>query len=204
MHTSTRLELLTPASSQRLVSLAHARGMLEGLGISIGEALIDAASESIAQYCGRSFGRATWRETWSRAYGAPLLTLTHWVAPSLISVIEDGVTLTLATDVALDDKTGILTRLDTGEEPTAWRANKVVVTYQAGYVLPDHGPHDLRQACVRLVASWDARRQIDPTLRSESVDGVGSRSYLDPRSGGGALPDEVTALIDPYRVVRTA
>lgn len=202
MYARTMIELVTPASSQRLVALAHARGMMPGLGISVGETLIDAASTAIAQHCGRSFGLATWRETWWRVSAEPRLLLTHWLEPSLTSVVEDGVTLTLATDVALDARTGELLRLDSDGVPEAWCAGTVVVTYQAGYSLPDSAPDDLRQACVRLVASWEARRDVDPSLRSESIEGVGARSYLDPMNGGGAIPAEVAALVQPYEVVR--
>lgn len=202
MTTSHRIELVTPATSSALVTLAHVRGMMPSLGISVGETHIGAASQAIAQYCGRSFGLATWRETWWPSFPRPVLLLAHWLAASVTSVTEDGTALTVASDTALNAGTGELLRLDTDGLPIDWDADKIVVTYQSGYSLPDGAPADLRQACVRLIASWEARRDVDPTLRSESVDGIGSRSYLDPDRGGGAIPAEVAALLAPYRVLR--
>ncbi len=166
------------------------------------DAEISAASTAIEGYCSRVFARETLREQW-RDISLEKLILARAPVVSITSVVEDGVTLA-STDYELDAATGFLWRLS-GDARTHWRAQKVVVTYLAGYLLPGQSgrdlPADIERACRLAVVSAFQQRGRDVMIRSESDTAIGSISYLDPRGGMEALPPQVAGLLGPYRML---
>lgn len=105
----------------------------------------------------------------------------------------------LGQDYALDAKRGQLTRLNrfTGIA-TIWEALPVTVAYVAGYAAV---PSDIEDACLRLVTMRYYARGRDPALRETDEPGLGRMTYWiggPPKSG--RLPEEVTGLIEDYRV----
>lgn len=199
-----RLTVSTPAVSSRLTTIAACTAEIAG-SPDAGDVQrwIDAASAAIARHTGRVFGRETVTETfWLRGIQHRALRLDRVPVSTLTSVTVDGTALTLATDVLLDADSGVLHRLS-GDTPCDWYANKVEVAYQGGWVLPGSSganlPADIERACQITVAAMAAGTGRDPQLRSESADGIGSASWLDPRADDGALPWSAAALLAPWR-----
>lgn len=201
------LTVTTPAASRLLTTPAAA---LAELGLDAPPprlpALLAQASSAIAAHCGRVWGRETVQEVFrlDRVPANPL-PLARWPVAGVPVVTEDGAALAAGTDWELDGPAGLLWRLG-GDARTPWRCNKVVVAYTAGWLLPGQDGRDLPEAVERacllaVAAAWHAAGR-DPALRSESTEGVGSASYLDPREGAGGLPAAAAELLAPFRVLR--
>lgn len=189
------------ASTRDLTSLARLKDDLAITDTAQNAALSDVireASDAICRYCSRpeGFGRETVTETWRMSGGADCLILARDIAPAIVSVVEDGVTLTPA-DYLLSGS--LLYRLFE-DAPSLWTARKVVVNYAAGWSQLSDLPNDLERACLDLAATVWAGRGRDRALRSESADGVGAVSYMDPRDGS-AMPMAISAALAPYRRV---
>lgn len=194
------LAVLVPATSSRLTTLDAVKRELAIAGTSEDARLlayIDQASAVIADYLGRPLGQETVRETLRLSASSEVIMLSRWPVVSVSSVIEDGATLA-AADYEID-RSFAYRLFD--DERASWPAVKIAITYVAGYDLPGSVPAAIERAAMQLVTSMNSARGRDPSLRSESVDGVGSQSWLDPRNGGGPLPDGVVALLNPYREV---
>lgn len=194
------LTVSVAATSTRLTTLDAVKREL-GIATTADDArllgYIDQASAVIADYLGRTIARETVIETLRIQPAADAILLRRWPVISIASVLEDGVTL-LASEYERDDSR--LYRLQ-DDERARWPAVKIVITYTAGYDLPAGVPAAVERAALQLVTSMQAARARDPSLRSESIEGIGAQSWLDPRNGGGPLPDGVVALLNPYREV---
>lgn len=194
------LSILVPATSSRLTTLDAVKRELSITGTSEDARLlayIDQASAVIADYLGRPLGQETVRETLRLSASSEVIMLSRWPVASVSSVVEDGATL-VAADYEIDRSFAY--RL-LNDERASWPAVKIALTYVAGYDLPHGVPAAIERAATQLVVAMNASRGRDPALRSESVEGVGSQSWLDPRNGGGPLPDGVVTLLNPYREV---
>jgi hypothetical protein len=132
--------------------------------------------------------------------GRTRLLLSRRPIVLVTSVVEDGTTLD-ASAYEVDGAAGILTRLSS-DMLAAWAARKVVVTYVAGWKLPgDTGPTmpgDIEDAAIRLIKTGRFARERDPGIKSETIPGPITTVYQDATS---ELPEDVTALLDPYRYV---
>lgn len=161
--------------------------------------LIDQASSLIGDYLGRELARATVRETfrldWSDDGLAPLFLARTPVAT--ISALVDGGAALDVSSLDFDPASGLLHRCR--------QSHVTVVTYDGGYVLPGQPNRDLpasiERACIdTVVALWHRAGRGDPMIRSESVEGIGATSYLDPASGSAAaLPPTAVAILEGYR-----
>lgn len=159
-----------------------------------------------------TFGRETLRATWYPDIGGRGCELwLPWRPPvfSIDSVVEGGVLLTAGTDfVLLGGKSGPLRRLSS-DNPVFWNANKIVVTWKAGFDtetdLASHIDAALKSAAIEQVKSMLFAADRDPSLRSETVYDIGAATYSQP--GGdtlGALSApfllaSVRAMIAPWR-----
>jgi hypothetical protein len=199
----TRLVINTPATSTDLTTLSAAAAELGGtVDTALVQRWIAAASGAIVRHTGRTFARETVTETfWLPRYCVPALRLDRIPVASITSVTVDGAVLD-AADYLIDAGSGLLTRLSS-DTPADWLANKVVVVYQAGYVLPGAAsatlPADIERACIITLAAMSSSQGRDPQLRSEAADGIGSQSWLDPRAEDGALPQAAATLLAPWR-----
>lgn len=173
--------------------------------------LITQASGAVASHLGRVLARETvqqvFRLTSPRlASRQPHLLLDRAPVVSIASIVEDGTTLT-TDDWEADLDAGLLYRLQS-DTRADWSALKVVVTYSGGWLLPGQTganlPSDIERATIMTVAAMAAGQGRDPALRSESVDGVGAQSWLDPRATDGALPWPAAALLAPWRRIAIA
>lgn len=159
-----------------------------------------------------TLGRETYIETLRNVDAHYELFLTRRPIASVTSVVEDGSTLTEGTDFQTNKHTGVLERLDS-DEITSWSAEKIVVTYSAGYILPDDDgvsdlPYEIEEAAIYTVAARMADlnpSSIDPEVKSETLFEVYSATYANPGTSGrafsedGTLPLRARALLSSYR-----
>ena len=160
-------------------------------------ALIDAASAAIARYCDRgALAEETVSEEWRNVYQDRPLVTERKPITDVASVVVDGTTLA-ETDYLVDAAAGHLWRL--ADDERVWlSARKVLVTYTAGFLVPDQAnatlPWEISQAAVITVAAWRKAENRDPMLRSNSADGIGASSWI-ATADMGALPPQAEALL---------
>jgi hypothetical protein len=164
--------------------------------------LIAAASAAVGRHLGFTPARETVSETfWLNRRSAPSLSLARTPVATIASVTVDGTALA-STDYSVDAGSGLLVRL-TADTPVEWLANRVVVAYTGGWLLPGQSganlPADIERATIVTVAAWAAAQGRDPQLRSEAAEGIGSQSWLDPVAEHGALPWAAAQLLAPWR-----
>jgi hypothetical protein len=199
-----RLTVTVPAASARLTTLGAVLPELPGTP-QVADVMrwIDAASAAIAQHLERVLARETVTEAfWLDGRWPDALRLERHPVVTLTSVSVDGTVLDVATEIVLNPANGIIQRLSS-DIPVPWRARRVDVEYQAGWLLPGTAganlPYEFERACQLTVAAMAASVGRDPHLRSESADGIGAQAWLDPRIEDGALPPAAAALLAPWR-----
>lgn len=144
------LEIVTPAASQSLISLAEAKIAMSISDSSFDQFLTDMIKRQsgvIATTCDRSFGKEEVTETFAALPSVDpyRIWLARWpvIADDITEVTANGVDMTV-DDYYLDSLVGkIVTK-------TLWTP-PVVITYSGGYELPDESPESLRQAVVLLM-----------------------------------------------------
>lgn len=188
---------------------------------------IDVASAMVAKYCNRQLASVALTETfrltriggsfvdpaWNVGGGTPRLlgaaVLEIWPLTAISAITHGDASLDcsqsgglVSTDYEIDTNTGELIRL-INDSPSGWSARKLVVSYTAGYKLPnDMGrtlPFDIERAAVVTVSDLYNARGRDSTLRSTSIVDVGADAFRDPQPGLGGLSQQVASLLEPYR-----
>lgn len=148
-----------------------------------------------------TLGREDVSETWRLPRPARRLVLSRRPVSAIAAVSEDGAALA-ATDYELDPASGLLARLSGGAE-SEWPAATVVVTYTAGWRLPEETdrnlPADIEAVAIDIVKMARAARLRDPKLKSLDVVGVIRRDYWVGAIGDGALPPDLAARLAPWR-----
>ena len=200
------LEIITPASETRLISIEAAR-------VAIGladdddsqdaalEPMIDQASAAIVSFIGQPLARQTYRETvWSRAASDSLI-LSRFPVASVTALQIDGAAID-ADGYRVDAATGIVHRRTPTRCGPFWPAGETVITYTAGYELPDDLPADIQRAAILMLRQSHFVGSRDPLLRSEETDGVATFSYF--AAGAAAVPLEAQALLAPYQIAAVA
>ncbi|ACK82459.1 hypothetical protein [Methylorubrum extorquens] len=217
--------VITPATSRALTTAANARADL-GLpaGAPTDEQLgrfIAQASASAASFCRRTFGRETARERfeidWRRRCDedADGLLLSCAPAVRILAVKVDGLTLApsayeLAEQPAHPVSLFYLRHLVDGG-PRAWTGRCVTVEYEAGWLLPGESrgdpaattapdlPADVERAVIQLVGAAASASGRDMMVKSEDVEGVGSRSFYVQGSTASLPHPEAEATLAQYR-----
>lgn len=206
-----------PAASRDLITLAAVKAEL-GLTDTVNDtwilSVIKEASEAIAGYCGREFLAETIEDRHrfaftSSPFGQRIMALrlsrrmpsnaTGW-STSITTIIEDGITLS-ASLYELQRRDGTLIRLDESGEPSYWAAEKIMVTYSAGFADVAAIPADLGRGCLELVKlAWFARTR-DPALKSEDAFELYRFDYVvGTAPGDEGLPASVKRYVDRYSV----
>jgi hypothetical protein len=202
-------DLLTTANFKALVGITSST---EDTRIGL---LITQASNIAANYCGRVFGQETVTETFrlsrvDRVSGIrrfdgmqhelEVLVLSRYpvmvTGPLPITVTEDDIVLA-STDFTLDLDTGILTRLLDGL-PQNWAADKVVVSYTGGYVVPAAAPGDLAHACTVIVNQMRSAMSRDPLAKRIEIPDVQTVDYWVGGVTSTGLPVEAISILDRY------
>jgi hypothetical protein len=211
------LNVLTPATSQDLVSLANMK-MKMGIDPSnttwdaLLQELITNTSETIAKLCNRVFGYETVDETYYQLADSPSpptqrLYLSRWpvVTADITSITQDGTDLlpTLNINWFLEESTGTLYQLQSLGQ---WICTTSIdVQYSGGYQLPNSAPGPLAFAVEALI-----REQYMSWIRSPSSFGVrqirhkeSSIGYygpnLFPTTGLPATWTTVQTVLNKYR-----
>lgn len=213
--------IVDPAESYSLVDLTTLKTLL---GITVGtydgylNLVIPQVSTAAQNFANNPFVVETIQDQfWPGADGWPYmvrrrtapLQLSRWPIVSMVSVIETinnvATTLTLGTDYLADVADGQLTRLSTYSAPPVgvspwpvdWRANPIVAQYEAGYAAI---PGDVIDAVADVIKAKWYGQQRDPMVRSETVPGVLSQSFVavDPKTG--LTPYAAAILERGYRV----
>jgi hypothetical protein len=176
------IEVVTPAGSQNLVSLADLKIALKITSTTedaLLNQLIERASAEVSTYTNRIFGGEAVVETITDIGDVTVIYLSHWpiAADGITSVTDgDGTVLVADTDYTLDTRAGALTRISgTWTEP-------VVVEYSGGYDLPASAPKALMHAAIILAKeNYYAVQRGDATVRM--ISHKDSRIiYFDPNA----------------------
>jgi hypothetical protein len=161
-------------------------------------AYLDQASGLIGGFTGRFFPRAQWQDVF-RLEGRPKRSLVLSQRPVLQveSLHIDGQPFT-GDAIDLDPQSGVLRpscRIGSAE----WCAWRVVVIYTTGFLLPGQDgrtlPDVVERACLDTAKGMFHAADRDPLVRSESEQGIGSTSWLDPDPNNGGLPASVAAML---------
>lgn len=156
-------------------------------------------SDRIAAYCGRVFGAETVVETFYLETDVPgLLMASRFPIVSVSSVSEDDAAALDASLYQVDATTGFIYRLDEDADRSVWSADKVAVSYTAGYTLVSTLPRAVEAACIQMVARRAYARGRDPNLRSESVDGVSTLQWWVSSDSDG-MTAAIREMLAPYR-----
>jgi hypothetical protein len=180
----------------RLDTVKTELGITDGASDEKIGALIDQASDVVAKYCNRVFVLETVAETFRvHRHGTQGLTLSRYPVTAIVSIVEGETTLT-ADQYEVDLEAGIIERLRS-DCVVRWPAGKTVITYSAGFNLPDGLPEGIERATIELVKQYYASGDRDPLVRSEVVEGAGSTDYFSPSNTG--FTSEVEGLLEPHR-----
>ena len=149
------LTVITPATSSRLttVTRAKASGAFGATADGTMSVLLDQASQTVVDYCRRSFALQGLRETVSRCDLAGGVLLSCFPVVAVTSVVLDGTTLAVDTDYEFDADG--LRRVWGSGHRGAWWGDRLTVEYTAGYVLPSDstgGPAPTLPASVERAA----------------------------------------------------
>jgi hypothetical protein len=125
------------------------------------------------------------------------LVLSRRYLHSITSIVVAGTTLT-TDNYEADKSAGTLRYLSASGCEVYWPTGKTVVTYSAGFAT---APEPLKLAATLLVREQWAMSQRDPSIRSESFDGLGSFTYGSGSmmSQSGGMPPGVADLLASYR-----
>lgn len=181
------------------------------------EHYINAASDWIAQHCGRALYRADAVAERVKGFGGVLLRVARPPIVSITSIAVDGGALDAADYTIQDADRGVIFRAAgwpwtavaragiTSPPVPGWEdPTRIVVTYNGGWVTPAQVaalmfssaprtlPYQIEDACVRLVASRWRSRGTDGRLVSESS------SNLAITYDGWAIPKTVLAALSPF------
>lgn len=186
------------------------------------ERLVTAASQAIANHCGRVFHKETVTER-PTGTGRAFLSLDRPPVVTVTSVTELGTVLEADEYEVQDAAAGILLRKGTRWPYTGQSGGNVTlseehlfgqsgdegieVVYSGGYVTPGQKslddaltvtlPEDIQEAAVLTAVALYRRRGTDPNIASESL-GDWSVTYAHASSGRGGIPDAARELLAPY------
>lgn len=194
------LTVTAPASTFDLTTITDVKADL-GITNTDSDALltryVSESSIEFANACNRVFAKETVSELFRPDEPKRTLVLTRRPVVSITSVTEDG-DVTDASDYETDLTAGLIYRLE-DDCRCAWGAAKIVVVYQAGYVVPASAPKDLQKAIRAIVKAQFLSKGRDPLVRSESVPGVYEVAYwVGGLPGGEAWPADIKAALDRY------
>lgn len=208
---SSRLEVLTPAPSLELLTVAELRA---AAGLATGDASQDAnlallgleAAEWIAgDICGiRTAGgnpptvlAEEIRETFPALWLGPELVLARRFV-SDVTVTENGSALADTDFVVLDDR-GVIQRMTTGYG-LRWQAAPIVVEYTAGF--SNGSPSNVPAAIKAMARDYVRMRytvgSLDPTVKSERTDDLDSVTYRDAGESRGSLEEDARQRLSRF------
>jgi uncharacterized phiE125 gp8 family phage protein len=206
------LTLVTPPVPFISAVTAKARlPALAGVADAVVMSLVAAATAAAEAYLGRALGQQTWDwkpDLWNGGprvgWPWPYLQLPM---PPLVSVggvkYLDAANVEQTFDQALYYVTGVgwVGRIWL-KSIASWPAmgdhpEPLTVRFTAGYSAV---PEPLQWAVLMAASDLYSATGRDPAIRSESVEGVGSTSYVDATAAAEALGNATRNSLAPYRV----
>jgi len=164
------------------------------------EVVIAQVSSLIDGYLDRRLAEADVTDHFRQPRG-DALRLSRWPVAEILQVIEIGTELTPA-DWELDEVTGQLWRVASGERICWVGTGTTTVSLVGGYDLPDDLPADIQRAAVDQIKAQFMSGKRDPNLRSFSVPDAFQASYSvsgGDSAGKSGLMAQVEAALAPYR-----
>lgn len=210
------VSVITPATARNLTTISNVRG---DLGLAANAPAdpqllrwIDQASQQAATYCRRTFGRETVRERLDLCCQGAVsdcggILLDRGPIVSITSVKVGG--MLLAPD-AYATEGRMLYRME-GDERRYWFGRDLVVQYEAGWLLPGETrgepatttaedlPADVERAAIQLVAVSVSAVGRDMMIKSEDVEGIGSRDFYVQGASATLPHPEAEATLSQYR-----
>ncbi|WP_377847222.1 hypothetical protein [Bosea sp. UC22_33] len=200
------LEIIAAATSTRLTTVDAVRAdcgiTLDQASDSDVERWIDQQSAAIVGWLGRPLALETVRETLLERSSTDMLALARFPIVDIASLTVNGTPID-EDGYAVNRAAGLLYR----RSPTRclfWPHGETVITYSAGYVLPGEAgrtlPHDIERATLLLIRYGWLAQSRDPSIRSETEDGVGATTWFSSLgTNSDSMPLEVQGLLSPYR-----
>jgi len=208
---SSLLTVLVPAASYDLVDLETVKEEFNITGAGEDSRLarwISVESTNIANYCNRVFPVEKVSEVFyvRHPYDLTLpeptpLQLTRFPVQSIVSVTEDTDVTALPTDqYEVDKESGLLYRMRYGDGSRSnWWVAKVTVVYYGGF---DVIPADVMEQALIMLGIRRTSRGRDLSLRSFTIEGVGSETYgTQATEYVDGLPLEVAGALSDYRII---
>ena len=204
-------------SAPATAPLASVQDLMTDLGITDAQAfdplerhLLD-ATEAVLAFIGRPILSQTWQDqVFVRHFPRTLsLLVAAYPVQKVLGIVRNGTALSQdeIDGLVIADETGEIFRPD-AERPF-WHPGRYEITYQAGYQLPatqDDGtalpgniPRPIQLAVRRVAAAAYYAEGRDPSLKSESAQGIGSTSWVTPDPALGGLTPEAAGLVQRYQ-----
>lgn len=205
-----------PGAARRLTTVEKVKadmGVTDSTNDGLIEQYIDQVSDAAARHANLAedgagnfptFGAETLRATWYAYAHDPNLRgnlLLPWrVKWAVTGITEAGTALVAGTDYRVLPG-GELKRLNHGY-PWAWHHfGDIVVTFTAGWALPDDVPPALEARVIEQLKAVYVGRTRDPALRSFSVPDTFQASFSVPGGdsiGSDGLLTSLESALDPY------
>lgn len=203
----TKLEVVTGPDVTRLCDPAVVAAAIGETDLEKVGGYCDVATSIIEEFCGRTFARRTLRQTFfikQNCGEENPISLDTVPVDSVVSVIENDETLA-AMDYELSGVDGFLFRIDSESGyRVPWPTGIIKIEFVCGFLLPGQNgvnlPFAVRNAAETIAATQLMSVGRDYTLRSKTIEGVGSRSYRDPGNGGSAIPAEIEGTLIPFKL----
>lgn len=122
------------------------------------------------------------------------LVLARSPVAAVVSIVEDGVTLT-AAEYETDGAAATVYRLDGSDQRMHWPAVKVTIVYTGGWATV---PDDLKLAAAKLARLlWEEDGVNAPprNLKRERTEGVDEMEYWVPPASDPLMSGEITDLL---------
>ena len=197
------LQLLTIAEMRAAAGVSDDSedASLTALGLRIAAAITSECNVAVGTGADPTLLQETLTETFYFVNGE-ILPLSRRFDITITSVVEDDITLD-ADEYMVDPETGFLTRLDDEGYPCRWRAQKIVVVYDAGF---ETVPGDLKQVALDSFRTFYMEATRDPLVKKlrEDVPGVFEKETdywvgAVPGQGEGPIPAQSMGQLKRFR-----
>lgn len=190
------LEVITPASSYNLCTLAECKTFLGISGTSQDSNIqshIASASDAISEYLHRVVVSEVVEETfWTRL---ETMIVERFPIVSIASITERDTVLTAGTDFVAEVRVGMIYRLINGER-RPWQG-KTVIRYTGGFATV---PTSIKEATFLAVKGFMETLDREAGIKSERLEGASEQSYFS--QSGPWLLSEITQKLTAYRLAR--
>lgn len=204
----------TSAPAATPISLAEAKAHLRVTSSSddtLITALVQSATDHLDGWSG-ILGRALVTQSWridfdwfsSRRIRIPLVPVQSITSLAYWDTANADQTFNSGNYALYRDDQGSFVDLGQGFSwPSVYRRSDAIrLTFVAGYGNAASVPYPIKQALLLMVQEMYQFLDTDIAVRSETVDGVGSKTFTDAHVVSAALNNTVKRLVAPYMVLR--